>query len=453
MSPITLVGIPIDHRFTQGDDLTEIILTAIDNSTDIPGGLHNGDIVVVTSKIIAKVEGRVIQAEDREDAITSETVRVVATKEQPRGVTRIVETSHGLILAAAGVDASNTESGTVVLLPRDPDASARQLREQIMQLRSVNAGVIITDTLGRAWRLGVTDHAIGAAGVQVLDNLTGTKDSFGQELHMTVVAVADQLAAASELVRAKQTLTPVAVIRGASQWVNEFNDTGTASARDLIRSSEEDLFSLGTAESIALGARGAVYQRRTIRNFTSDPVPREVIEAAIQAAASAPAPHHTTPWRFRVFTAGVDDSERIALLDAMREKWKSDLTAEGRTESEIAKRVKRGDLLRTAPVVVFAFIDMSAGAHTYPEPLERNVSELNMFHIAGGAAVENLLISIATSGYGSAWISSSIFCPHTMRSVLGLTNSYWPLGGIAIGVPANPPQERAGIDIQNLLIQ
>jgi len=452
MSPISLVGIPIDHRFTKGDDLTSIVLTAIDNSPDIPGGLNNGDIVVVTSKIIAKVEGRVIQAEDREDAITSETVRIVATKEQPRGVTRIVETSHGLILAAAGVDASNTESGTVVLLPRDPDASARQLREQIMQLRRINVGVIITDTLGRAWRLGVTDHAIGAAGIQVLDDLTGTSDSFGQELHMTVVAIADQLAAASELVRAKQTLTPVAVIRGASQWVYEYDDTDTGSARDLIRPSEEDLFSLGTAESIALGARGAVYQRRTIRNFTNDPIPREIIDAAIQAAASAPAPHHTKPWRFRVFTAGVDDPKRTELLDAMREKWESDLTAEGRTESEISKRVKRGDLLRTAPVIVFPFIDMSAGAHTYPEPIERNVSELNMFHIAGGAAVENLLISIATSGYGSAWISSSIFCPTTMRSVLGLADTYWPLGGIAIGVPANPPTERQKIEIKDLMI-
>jgi coenzyme F420-0:L-glutamate ligase/coenzyme F420-1:gamma-L-glutamate ligase len=452
MPPISLIGIPIEHRFTKGDDLTSIVLTAIDNSPDIPDGLNNGDIVVVTSKIIAKAEGRVIHAEDREDAITSETVRIVATKEQPRGVTRIVETSHGLILAAAGVDASNTESGTVVLLPRDPDASAQQLREQIMQLRSINVGVIITDTLGRAWRLGVTDHAIGAAGIQVLDDLTGTNDSFGQELHMTVVAIADQLAAASELVRAKQTLTPVAVIRGASQWVHEYGVTGTGSARDLIRPSEEDLFSLGTAESIALGARGAVYQRRTIRNFTNDPVPREIIDRAIEAAASAPAPHHTKPWRFRVFTAGVDDPERTELLDAMREKWESDLTAEGRTDSEISTRIKRGDLLRTAPVIVFPFIDMSAGAHTYPEPVERNASELNMFHIAGGAAVENLLISIATSGYGSAWISSSIFCPHTMRTVLGLADTYWPLGGVAIGVPANPPTERQNIEIKDLMI-
>jgi coenzyme F420-0:L-glutamate ligase / coenzyme F420-1:gamma-L-glutamate ligase len=449
MSPITLVGISIEHRFTHGDDLAGIVLTAIDNCKQLPGGLQHGDIVVVTSKIIAKVEGRLIEATDREDAITSETVRVVATKVQARGVTRIVETSHGLILAAAGVDASNTDAGTVVLLPKDPDASAKQLREQIQQLRDINVGVIVTDTLGRAWRLGVTDHAIGAAGVQVLDDLTGTTDSFGQELHMTVIAIADQLAAASELVRAKRSLTPVAVIRGASQWVTQ---SGSDSARDLIRPSHEDLFSLGTAESITLGAQGAVYQRRTVRNFTDDPVPPAVIDAAIQAAASAPAPHHTKPWRFRVFTRGVDDFQRIELLDAMQLKWEADLAAEGRTDSEIAQRVKRGNLLRTAPVVIFPFIDMSAGAHTYPEPVERNACELNMFHIAGGAAVENLLISVATNGFGSAWISSSIFCPETMRSVLQLADTYWPLGGIAIGVPTNPPEKRAAIDIKDLMI-
>ncbi len=449
MSPITLVGIPIEHRFTNGDDLAGIVLKAIEDSDQLAGGIQSGDIVVVTSKVVAKVEGRVIKAKDREDAITSETVRIVATKVQPRGVTRIVETSHGLILAAAGVDASNTEEGTVVLLPRDPDVSAQRLREQIMELRSINVGVIITDTLGRAWRLGVTDHAIGAAGIQVLDDLTGTTDSFGQELQMTVVAIADQLAAASELVRNKRSLTPVAIIRGAGEWVTE---NGNDSARDLIRPTTEDLFSLGTAESITLGARGAVFQRRTVRNFTNDPVPPAVISAAIQAAATAPAPHHTRPWRFRIFTTGIDDSERTSLLNSMQQKWESDLAAEGRSNTEIAQRVQRGNLLRTAPVVVFPFIDMSAGAHTYPDPLSRNDSELNMFHIAGGAAVENLLISIATSGYGSAWISSSIFCPETMRSALGLTDTYWPLGGIAIGVPLTQPSERTEINIDELLI-
>lgn len=456
---ITLIGIPIDHRFREGDDLAEIILHAIKSCPELPHGLQSGDIVVVTSKIVAKAEGRVIHAQDREDAITSETIRVVATKVHERdGVpvtTRIVETQHGLILAAAGVDASNTEDGTVVLLPQNPDASARDLRTSLENNLGITLGVIITDTLGRAWRLGVTDHAIGASGVHVLDDLTGTTDAFGQELHMTMVAVADQLAAASELVRSKSGMTPVAVIRGADSWVVDDRDQ---SARDLIRPTSEDLFSLGTNEARTEGARDAVYLRRTVRSFTDSPVPAIVIERALRAAASAPAPHHTLPWRFLVLVRGENDQLREELLNAMQEKWKTDLAAEGRTSPEIEKRVSRGNILRTAPTVIFPFVDLGAGAHSYPiidgvDISQRNTSERTMFHIAGGAAIENMLISIATDSYGSAWISSSIFCPSTMRSVLGVPDTYWPLGGIAIGKPAAPARERPSIDVESLLIR
>jgi coenzyme F420-0:L-glutamate ligase/coenzyme F420-1:gamma-L-glutamate ligase len=162
---ISLIGVSIDHRFGKGDDLTEIILSAIASCTDLPSGLQSGDILVITSKIIAKAEGRVIAAPDREDAITAETVRVVATKihkgDGAPGSTRIVQNKHGLILAAAGVDASNTETGTVVLLPQDPDASARALRASIQKALGISIGVIVTDTLGRAWRLGVTPRTSG----------------------------------------------------------------------------------------------------------------------------------------------------------------------------------------------------------------------------------------------------------------------------------------------------
>lgn len=449
---ITLIGVTIDHRFTQGDALADIIIEAIQATHDLEGGLQSGDIVVVTSKIVAKVEGRVIQAKDREEAITNETVRLVATKVQDRGTTRIVETAHGLILAAAGVDASNTEDGTVVLLPLDPDSSARTLREDFARLLNVNVGVVITDTLGRAWRLGVTDHAIGSAGVQVLDDLTGSTDAFGQQLQMTVVAIADELAAASELVRAKASMTPVAVVRGASKWVQNSHEQATG-AKEIIRPASEDLFSVGTHEARVEGARSAVFNRRTVRAFLDDPVPLTVIDHALRAGASAPAPHHTKPWRFLVLNQGEHDDQRVSLLDAMREKWIEDLRAEGKGEEEITRRVARGNLLRTAPTVIFPFIDLAAGAHTYPEPEGRNLSELHMFLIAGGAAVENILISLANDGFGSAWISSSIFCPDTMRSNLQLPDSYWPLGGIAIGRPAAPVSPREDIEVSNLLIR
>ena len=137
----------------------------------------------------------------------------------------------------------------------------------------------------------------------------------------------------------------------------------------------------------------------------------------------------------------------------MLEKWIEDLRAEGKGEEEITRRVARGNLLRTAPTVVFPFIDLAAGAHTYPEPGGRNVSELHMFLIAGGAAVENILVCLANEGYGSAWISSSIFCPQTMRENLELPDSFWPLGGIAIGRPAAPAPKRDDVDIEALLIR
>lgn len=456
---ISLIGVSIDHRFGKGDDLTGIILRAIETCVELPGGLQSGDIVVITSKIVAKVEGRVIAAPDREDAITAEAVRVVASKmrkdDGTPGSTRIVQNKHGLILAAAGVDASNTEDGTVVLLPQDPDASARTLRESIQQVLGISIGVIITDTLGRAWRRGLTDHAIGASGIRVLDDLAGTHDSFGRLLKVTMVAVADQLAAASELVRAKSSLTPVAVIRGAHTWVT--NDD-QPSARDLVRPTEEDLFSLGTNEARTEGAQNAVFARRTVRSFTETPVPAAVVDRALRAAASAPAPHHTKPWRFLVLVRGEDDQLRHELLDAMQATWKSDLAAEGRTNEDIAQRVSKGSILRTAHTIIFPFVDLAAGAHTYPlidgiDVGHRNASEQNMFHIAGGAAIENMLISIAADNFGSAWISSSIFCPATMRHVVKLPDTYWPLGGVAIGEPTAPARERPNIDIQSLLIR
>ena len=192
-------GLP---EITAGADLAALIAAAAPDLAD-------GDIVVVTSKIVSKAEGRVVQA-DREDAIDAETVRVVAR----RGPTRIVETRQGLVLAAAGVDASNTAPGTVVLLPEDPDASARQLRKGLRDRLGVTVAVLITDTLGRPWRNGQTDAAIGAAGLSPLRDHRGQTDTFGVPLEVTVAAVADELAGAADLVKGKTAGIPVATVRG-----------------------------------------------------------------------------------------------------------------------------------------------------------------------------------------------------------------------------------------------
>lgn len=238
-----LDGLP---EFAPGDDLPAIIAAA-----SVQQGVEPGDILAVTSKIVSKAEGRIVAASDREQSITDETVRVVATREHPGGVTRIVENRLGLVMAAAGVDASNTAEGTVLLLPLDPDASAGAIRAAVGAAVGGEVGVIITDTAGRAWREGQTDIAIGGSGVRLLDDLRGQPDAQGRRLDVTAPALGDELAAAGDLVKRKALGLPVAVIRGLPHLL----DPAAPGARSLNRAAVDDLFSLGTAEAREEGRR------------------------------------------------------------------------------------------------------------------------------------------------------------------------------------------------------
>jgi coenzyme F420-0:L-glutamate ligase / coenzyme F420-1:gamma-L-glutamate ligase len=270
--PVT--GLP---EVSAGDDLTALIGDAAE--------LRDGDVVSVTSKIVSKAEGRLTTG-TRDEAIDAELVRVVAQ----RGDTRIVQTRHGLVMAAAGTDTSNTRPGTVLLLPVDPDLSARQLRESLKARYDVNVGVVVTDTLGRPWRNGQIDLAIGAAGVQVIEDLRGSTDSHGNVLAVTEPALADEIAAASELVKGKADGVPVAVLRGLADVVFPAGEHGPG-ARALVRDAELDLFSLGTREA----ARAAVLARKAPEgpreasaelwaSLPLDGIKLELLEGALQVS-------------------------------------------------------------------------------------------------------------------------------------------------------------------------
>jgi len=275
VSIFAIDGLPEIHP---GDDLAGMLGDAL------AGTLLDGDILVITSKIVSKAEGRIVEAQDREDAITAETRRVVASRAHPGGVTRIVETHTGLVMAAAGVDASNVTEGTVALLPVDPDASALALATALRARLGIDIGVILSDTFGRPWRDGQTDVAIGAAGLHVVDDLRGSTDSQGRVLEVTVPAIADELAGAADLVKGKATGRPVAVVRGLGRFVAGLDAPG---AKRLVRRADLDMFRLGSDEADRQGyergradARAEAYDEGYAAGFTegsaeatqSDPV-------------------------------------------------------------------------------------------------------------------------------------------------------------------------------------
>lgn len=340
--------LPVDGlpEFRPGDDLSGAIAAAA-------RWLRSGDIVVVTSKVVSKVEGRLVRVptdpEERDRIrrrlVFEDSVRIIAR----RARTLITENHLGIVQAASGIDASNVAGDELARLPADPDASATALRWGLRERLGVEVAVVITDTMGRAWRIGQTDVAIGSSGLRVLHTYRGQVDRYGNELAVTEIAVADEVAGAADLVKGKLGAMPVAVVRGLTIG------SETSKARDLVRPVEEDLFRLGTEESIALGRRESALPPAQVPAFTDTPVdPSSIRDAAAFALTGEPSVRlvHVT-----------DTARRKRLLDELS-----------------------SEILYAAPELVLVY-----------------TSDL----FAAGAAVHRLRVALTAEGLGTSWVPTT----------------------------------------------
>ncbi len=395
-----------------GDDLAETLRAGLAESGIV---MQDGDVLAVTQKIVSKAEGRVVPEgpDGKSGWVTAETRRIVARRDD----LVVAETKHGFVCANAGVDASNVAEGFLTLLPQDPDASAARIRERLRASSGAEIAVIVTDTFGRAWRRGVVNVAIGCAGLASLVDLRGTKDATGRFLEATVVALADEVAAASGLAMGKAEGVPAAVVRGVHA------EDPPLPASEIIRPPEEDLFRESPLQ--------AIHARRSIRSFGSDPVSESAVREAVAAACTAPAPHHSRPWLFVVLRPG---PARRRLLEAMAEAWAADLARDGTSPAVIERRRLASDaLIGDAPLLVVPCIRLHR-AHAYRD-LERSSAEREMFLLSGGAAIQNLLLALHAQGLASCWVSSTLFCKEETREALGLDDEWIPLGSVAVGLP------------------
>ena len=389
---VPLTGLP---EVSPGDDLARLLLEAV-RAAGLE--LADGDVLAVTSKVVAKAEGRLValpaDPAGREralrEAVAAETVRVVAR----RGRLVIAETRQGLVGANALVDASNAGGDALVLLPRDPDASAARLRAAVEALDGHDVAVVVTDTLGRPWRLGQTDVAVGLAGMGALEDWRGRPDGDGRLLEATEVAVADEVAAAADLVKGKASRVPAALLRGVPR------PKGDGSARDLVRPPADDLFrTAGTVEDLLAFLEGGGAPIR----FLADPVDPAALDRAVAAAATVPLPGGR---RLRV----------VPVPAAARARCLAALSPTGPPDAALA----------SAPALVAPCVAAAAAG----------------VELAAGGALRTLLLALRALGVATAFVAADGAAGAALATALGLPPGSRPLGLLAAGRP--DPGQAAG---------
>jgi coenzyme F420-0:L-glutamate ligase / coenzyme F420-1:gamma-L-glutamate ligase len=395
---VPLAGMP---EVRPGDDLARLLLEAVGRAGL---ALADGDVLAVTSKVVAKAEGRLVPLPDDpagrgralQEAVAAETARVVAR----RGRLVIAETRHGLVGANALVDASNAGGDRLVLLPADPDDSAARLRTELAALDGHDVAVVVTDTLGRPWRLGQTDVAVGLAGMGALDDWRGRTDGDGRPLQVTEVAVADEVAAAADLVKGKASRVPAALLRGVPR------PEGDGRARDLVRPPAEDLFrTAGTAEDLLGFLEGAP----PADGFRPDPVDPDALGRAVAAAGAVPVPGGQ---RFRAVP--VPAAARAAGLAALS---------------------ATPPVLATAPVLLACCLVPAGGAG----------EDVAGAELAAGGAVRTLVLGLHALGVGAVFEPAG---PSdrvaALAAALALDPGWRPLGLLGAGHPGRRPGPSSG---------
>jgi coenzyme F420-0:L-glutamate ligase/coenzyme F420-1:gamma-L-glutamate ligase len=402
LTVVPLAGMP---EVRPGDDLARLLLEAVRGAGL---ELEDGDVLAVTSKVVAKAEGRLVALPgdpvERErvhrETVAAETARVVAR----RGRLVIAETRHGLVGANALVDASNAGGDQLVLLPADPDASAARLRAAIEELDGHDVAVVVTDTLGRPWRLGQTDVAVGLAGMGALDDWRGRTDGDGRLLEVTEVAVADEVAAAADLVKGKASRVPAALLRGVPR------PKGDATARDLVRPPAEDLFrTAGTAEDLLAFLEGGAPPA----GVKPDPV-----QEGGPPAGSAPSPgavDRALATARAVPIPGGRDLQAIPVPDVARTEC---LAACSPVPAALA----------AAPVLLACCLAPPARPGGRPAWEDEAGVEL-----AAGGAVRTLVLGLHALGVGTLFRPAGPPARQALAAALRLERGWEPLGLLAAG--------------------
>lgn len=376
--PITGLG---DVR--PGDDLAHLIARAAP-------WLVDGDVLVVTSKIVSKAEGALAavppeEGPDRDDAragvLAAESARVVAR----RGPTSIVATRHGFVMAAAGIDASNVDPDHLVLLPKDPDSSARALRSALRERFGLDVVVIVSDTMGRPWRNGLTDVALGVAGLEAIRDYRGERDAYGNELQITQMSPVDELAGAAELVKGKYDQVPVAVVRGL-----RITDTPDgAGAAILVRSADTDMFSLGTAEARADGLRLAT------RLDDPDVLAHAWPAASVAAIAGSPTP--LSEDITRAIATAIDACPEATFWPASR------MSPDPVGEARVAAGSPAGEPIDAKTVGVDDGAVKAADGEVARLAVTVPAGWTTVTAARAGAAIHILRASLASAGYLTIW--------------------------------------------------